>query len=277
MDIDRPLILIRGGGDLATGVAARLHRSGFAVLVTEIPQPLAVRRLVALAEAVFAGAVKIEDLTGRRAENLEEAVQFLKSGDIPVLVDPTAECRSDLNFLALIDGRMTKEPPDMGIDSAPFVVGLGPGFVAGENCHAVIETNRGHHMGRVYWAGSAERDTAVPEMVSGHDVDRVLRAPVSGQVRVGTKLGSLLKQGEQIAIVGDQSFPAPFDGALRGLIHDGVDVENGTKIGDLDPRGEVSLCYEISDKSLAVGGGVLEALLSSTEIRSRLAGSSASD
>lgn len=265
--MSRPLVLLRGGGDLATGVAARLYRCGFDLVVTEIPRPLAVRRLVALAEAVYAGETVVEDLRARRVADPTEARAALAEGVIPVLVDPEAACREALAPVALVDGRMRKRPPEIGLEAAPMVVGLGPGFTAGVDCHAVVETQRGHHLGRVFWEGSAAPDTGVPEPVRGHDVDRVLRAPAPGEVEGRVPLGSVVHKGEVIARVGGVPLVAPFDGVLRGLVHDGLTVEAGTKIGDLDPRAEPRYCWEISDKALAVGGGVLEALLSRPDIR----------
>lgn len=266
-----PLVLIRGGGDLATGVAVRLRRSGFAVVVAEIERPLAVRRRVALAEAVYEGSIKIEDVTGRRAQASEDVAGILEAGEIPVLIDPEARSRESLKPLALVDGRMRKAPPEIGREAAPFVVGLGPGFTAGVDCHAVIETNRGHRMGRVIWEGQAEPDTAVPEAVAGYDVDRVLRAPASGVIRSLKSIGDLVDAGEAIVEIGGKPLQAPFDGALRGLLHDGLTVDEGSKVGDLDPRKDPSYCFLISDKALAVGGGVLEALLSQPAIRTALA------
>ncbi len=267
-----PLVLVRGGGDLATGAAVRLHRCGFAVVVTEIERPLAVRRRVALAEAVYAGSITIEEVTGRRAAAAEAVAAILEAGEIPVLVDPEACSREVLAPLALVDGRMRKAPSEIGLEAAPFVVGLGPGFTAGVDCHAVVETKRGHRLGRVIWNGQAEPDTGVPGRVAGYDVDRVLRAPASGVIRGLKAIGDLVQAGEAIAEIEGAVLLAPFDGALRGLLHDGLAVEVGAKIGDLDPRKDPSYCFLISDKSLAVGGGVLEALLSQPAIRSALGG-----
>ena len=266
-----PLVLIRGGGDLATGVVARLWRSGFWVVITEIEQPLAVRRLVALAEAVYVNEFVVEDLHARRAGLIAEAQLTLSQGLIPVLVDPEAASRGELRPAALVDGRMRKQPPELGIDSAPLVIGLGPGFVAGETCHAVVETNRGHQMGRVMWTGTTEPDTQVPDPVGGHAANRVLRAPASGVFEGRVGLAEPVQQGDLLASVGSAELRAPFKGIVRGLLHDGVKVSKGLKVGDLDPRGDPALCRLISDKALAVGGGVLEALLSRAEIRKQLA------
>jgi len=265
--MERPLIIIRGGGDLATGVAVRLHRCGFDIVVLEIRQPLAVRRGVAFAEAVYEGRIDVGGVQGVFVSDLEQIQQLRTAGVVPVLVDPEASLIAHLRTTGLVDGRMRKSPPETTLDSSQFTIGLGPGFTAGVNCHAVIETNRGHGMGQVIWQGSAEPDTGVPEAVAGLDVDRVMRAPVSGLIEGGKEIGSMIKSGDEIVRVGGVSVEAPFDGALRGLVHDGVRIEAAAKIGDLDPRGEPAYCFSISDKALAIGGGVLEALLSQPNIR----------
>jgi xanthine dehydrogenase accessory factor len=266
-----PLVLLRGGGDLATGVAARLWRSGFRVVVTEIEQPLAVRRLVSLAEAIYEGETTVEDLRGQRAEDASEVDGMLGQGFIPVLVDPSADSRHELAPEAIVDARMTKTAPSLLIDSAPLMVGLGPGFLAGEDVHVVVETNRGHRMGRVTWEGSAQPDTGVPDPVNGQDLARVLRAPAAGVFESAAEIGSLVRSGAQLAKMDGAFLIAPFDGALRGLLHSGIEVSEGMKVGDLDPRADLSVCSLISDKSLAVGGGVLEAMLSQPAIREQLA------
>ncbi|MBN1266660.1 MAG: EF2563 family selenium-dependent molybdenum hydroxylase system protein [Anaerolineales bacterium] len=264
------LIVLRGGGDLATGVAARLFHCGFDVVVTEIAQPLAVRRLVALSEAVYRNEVVIEDLRGRLVESAGQALQTIKEGVIPVLVDPSAESCNTLQPLAVVDCRMLKRAPESGVDPAPFVVGLGPGFTAGMDCHVVIETNRGHYLGRVIREGTTEKDTGVPGKVGGQAARRVLRAPVDGILQERAELGTIVKEGDIIAEVDGQAVRAPFDGALRGLLPGGTHVTQGLKIGDVDPRGDVKICSLISEKSLAIAGGVLEALLSQPGIRTAL-------
>jgi len=270
MTAGAPLVLIRGGGDLATGAAARLHRAGFAVVVTELRQPLVLRRTVALAEAVYLGETSVEDLTGRRVGSPAQALEQAQSGVIPVLIDPECDSCGELRPVALVDARMRKKPNELGLGAAGLVVGLGPGFVAGEDSHAVVETKRGHRLGRVLWDGSAEADTRIPEAIGGHAARRVLRAPVDGAVETQHDIGALLTEGQVVALVGGVEVRAPFDGVLRGLIHPGLTVPAGTKIGDVDPRGDVSYCLEISDKALAIGGGVVEALLTRRDIRRRL-------
>ncbi len=272
MTAHHPLIVVRGGGDLATGVVARLHRAGFAVVVLEVEQPLAVRRLVALAEAIYAGQAAVEELRGRRIDHSDEAWPVIEEGAIPVLVDGKGACIPDLSPLALVDARMRKAPNELGIKAAPFVVGLGPGFTAGVDGHAVVETMRGHHLGRVFWAGGAAADTGVAEPVAGKGPERVLRAPRSGIMRGESVLGELVDRHQTIASIDGGEIRAPFRGALRGLLHDGLQVQAGDKVGDIDPRSEPRFCREISDKALAVGGGVLEALLFNADIRSQLGG-----
>lgn len=266
----KPLVLIRGGGDLASGVALRLHRSGFSILITEVRQPLAVRRAVSFAEAIYTGETRVEELSGRQINSRDEISKAIADGVIPVLIDPRLEILEQLSVVALIDARMRKRAPELGMEAAQVVIGLGPGFTAGLDCHAVVETNRGHWMGRVLWDGSAEKDTGVPEPVLGFDVDRVLRSPAEGVLTGGKPIGTRIIAGDEIARVGAEPVQAPFQGVLRGLIHDDLEVRAGMKIGDLDPRGVVEHCFSASDKALAVGGGVLEALLSFENIREAL-------
>lgn len=264
-------VLIRGGGDLASGVAARLHRAGLQVLITELPNPLVVRRLVAFAEAVYAGETTVGGITARLAENFVAAEEILGEGKIAVLVDPDMEILADFKPLVLVDGRMRKEPPEVGMEAAPLVIGLGPGFVAGENCHAVVETMRGHNLGRVIWEGSAQADTGIPDAIGNTREERVLRAPADGRLAARAAICDHVEKGDLIAVVSEVAVVAPFMGVLRGLVHEGVEVKKGMKIGDVDPRDDPRYCTTISDKSLAVGGGVMEAVLSRADIRERLA------
>ncbi len=255
------LCLIRGGGDLATGVAYRLHRAGFPIIVTELAQPVALRRTVSFAEAIYAGEVEVEGVRARRAMTVSAALRLAAEGYVPVIVDDDGKALADVRPMAVVDGRMAKVNLGTQITDAPLVIGLGPGFTAGVACHAVIETCRGHHLGRVIWKGAATPDTGKPEAVNGHAGDRVLHAPRAGVLRVQRAIGDMVTGGEVLAEVDGAPVQAPFAGVLRGIAHDGLVVTSGMKIGDVDPRGVQEYCFEISDKALAVGGGVLEALL----------------
>jgi xanthine dehydrogenase accessory factor len=267
------LVLIRGAGDLASGVAARLHRSGFPVVMTELPAPLLVRRTVCFGEAVWDGATTVEGITARLFPDADAALAALAmpSTDrfIPVLVDPEATSRPALAPRVLIDARMTKGAPrhetarraESSITDAPLVLALGPGFTARVDCHAVIETHRGHMLGRVYWQGSALPNTGVPGEVGGESANRVLRAPVDGVLTGRASIADRVEEGQIVATVNGVPIHAGCAGVLRGLIRDGVQAAAGMKVGDIDPRAEPEHCYLISDKSLAVAGGVLEAIL----------------
>ena len=274
------LILLRGGGDLATGVAYRLHKAGFPLIVLELPDPLVVRRRVALATAVAEGHITVEDLRAVRVATADEALHLASTGVIPVLVapdlpapllhSPLATRHSPLpdsslvtrhSSLILIDARMAKRNLDTRIDQAPLVIALGPGYTAGVDCHAVIETNRGHHLGRVLWHGAAEANTGTPGIVAGKGAERVLRAPAAGIVTWRKEIGDHVRQGELLGEVDGQAVVAPFDGVARGLIAPGTAVPARLKIGDIDPRGDVATCFTISEKALAIGGGVVEAVL----------------
>jgi xanthine dehydrogenase accessory factor len=263
-------VLIRGGGDLASGVALRLFRAGFQVIITELPQPMAVRRLVSFGEAVYSGEITVEEVTAQRAKDYEHAREILSGAQIPVLIDPEAESRDHFDPRVLVDGRMTKRAPDLGMDAAALVIGLGPGFVAGKNCHAAVETNRGHRLGRVIWQGAPQTDTGTPDSVANHRAERVLRAPADGIFRTQAKICDHLEPGDLIAEIHGEAIRAPFRGVLRGLLHSGLVVRSGLKVGDLDPRDDPSCCTLVSDKALAVGGGVMEAILSRPDLRPHL-------
>jgi xanthine dehydrogenase accessory factor len=257
------LLVLRGGGDLATGVAYRLHRAGFPLLVLELERPLVVRRYVALATAVLESTITVEGLHGQRVETLTEALTLAPTGAIPVLVSSQLPDWSPMDraATAVIDARMAKRNIDTRINQAPLVVALGPGFVAGLDCHAVIETMRGHRLGRVIWEGPALANTGTPGIVAGKGAERVLRAPTGGLVAWQSTIGDRVRAGAVLGHVGGQPVVAPFAGVLRGLIAAGTTVPANLKIGDLDARNERDACFTISDKALAIGGGVLEAIL----------------
>jgi len=257
------LVILRGGGDLATGIAYRLHKAGFPLLVLELKRPLVVRRTVALATAVLEGQITVEELHGQRVETVTEAITLAQTGVIPVLVAPTLPDWSEVDMrpTAIIDARMAKRNIDTRIDQAPLVVALGPGFTAGVDCHAVIETMRGHRLGRVIWQGAALPNTGTPGLVAGKGAERVLRAPVAGVVVWQAAIGDSVETGAVLGHVAGQPVVAPFAGVLRGLIASGTAVPANLKIGDLDARNDRDACFTISDKALAIGGGVLEAVL----------------
>jgi xanthine dehydrogenase accessory factor len=255
------LALIKGAGDLATGVAARLHRSGFPVVMTELPNPLMVRRTVAFGEAVYEREVAVEGIRARRVSDVASARAALLERVIPVLVDPQTACLAELAPTVLIDAIMAKHNTGTRLSDAAIVVALGPGFAAGVDCHAVIETNRGHRLGRAIYEGGAEPDTGRPGRIAGRTDERIIRAPVSGVIEDRAAIGDRVVEGQIVASVGGQEVSAGCSGVLRGLVRPGAFVPAGEKIGDVDPRADPSHCYLISDKALAIAGGVLEAIL----------------
>ena len=262
-----PLVLIRGGGDLASGVALRLHRTGYKIAILELEKPLAVRRTVSFSEAVYEGLQTVEGVTARlvSADQLQDT---MGAGEIPVLVDPNANILRN-QFLTsprstfVIDARLLKIVPEPLSADVALHIGLGPGFSAGENCHAVVETRRGHTLGRVYWSGSAQSDSGQPE----GDPRRVLRAPHEGVLSAYANISDHVVEGQKIAEVESKTesqiteIISPIKGILRGLVRSGLEVTERMKIGDIDPRDDVSFSVLVSDKALSVGGGVLEAIL----------------
>lgn len=260
------LILIRGGGDLATGVAIRLIRSGLRVVITELPQPLAVRRTVSFAEAVYAGEVTVEGIHAQCVTDPTDSLRILAifgKQKVPVLVDPDCITAKALHPAVIVDGRMTKRPPEPIGYIPGLYIGLGPGFIAGKNCQAAIETRRGPTLGRVFWSGGPDPDTGQPEGIQA----RVLRSPAGGEFNARTSICEHIEQGQVVAEIGGQTIIAPFAGILRGLIHPGLAVTQGMKIGDIDSGDDPGLCQMVSDKALSIGGGVLEAILSKPELR----------
>ncbi len=264
------LVLIRGGGDLASGVAVRLHRSGFQVVITEHAHPIVYRRSVAFAEAVYKGRVEVEGICAELLFDPDALKSALRSGIIPVLVDPDLDCLEAIQPEIIVDARMRKEPPGRGKELATLVIGLGSGFVADDNCHAVVETNREYDLGRVIWSGAPKLDPDGTGEIKGIEAERILRAPADGELVSGGTIGDRVKKGEVVALVSGQAVLAPINGVLRGLLRPGTLVAGGMKIGDVDPRDNPDLVNWISDRSRAIGGGVLEAILSCPDLRSGL-------
>lgn len=253
-------VLIRGGGDLASGVAAVLHRKGWRVLICELPAPLVVRRKVSFAEAIWEGSCKVEGIEAFLAQNASEIEDIFSRKAIPVLIDPEMKILENMSFDAIVDGRMLKRYEENPLFGSVPVIGLGPGFIAGGNCDAVIETNRGSTLGQVIFTGSAQENTGIPGIVNGYGLERVLYAPDAGVLETYVEIGDKVAQGQPIGKVGNTIFCAPFNGVVRGLARGGLFLQKGIKVGDIDPRMDVSMCYTISDKALLIGEGVLKAL-----------------
>jgi xanthine dehydrogenase accessory factor len=254
-------IIIKGGGDLASGVAWRLHHCGFKVLITEIETPLAVRRKVSFCEAVYEGVTEVEGVGASLIHSVEEAQRIWEQHRIPILIDPSCSAKDRVQPPVLIDAILAKKNLGTSLRDAPLVIALGPGFQAGTDAHFVVETNRGHRLGRVISEGTAEPDTGIPGSVLGHAADRVLRAPANGVWQNRLDIGDTVQKGDPVGTVGDTDVPASISGILRGLIHAGITVRKGLKIGDIDPRFERENCFTISEKALAIAGGVLEGIL----------------
>jgi xanthine dehydrogenase accessory factor len=258
---DRPRVVVRGGGELASGAVRLLFLSGFPVLVLERPSPLAVRRLVSFAEAVFAGEVEVEGVRARRVDPREVETALRTRAFVPVSVDPEGACLHTSGARVLVDARMAKRNLGTRREDAAFVVGLGPGFAAGVDVHAVVETQRGPGLGRVIWSGRAEPDTAEPAMVGGESERRILRAPRAGVFGGRCRIGDVVGPGAVVGDVAGEPVKAAMAGLVRGLIADGVRVNPGEKVGDVDPRGGAVDPAAVSDKARAVAAGVLEAVL----------------
>ena len=255
------LVLIKGAGDLATGTAVRLHRAGFPVVMTDIAQPTAVRRTVAFSQCIYDGVTEVEGITARRAANGEEASAILAAGEIPVLVDPEARILDELPFGAVVDAILAKRNLGTSLTDAPIVLALGPGFTAGVDCHGVVETMRGHDLGRLILEGSAIPNTGVPGDVGGYTRERIIRAPADGPFEPVARIGQKVELGDVVAKVNGVPVAAQLTGIVRGVLPAGIPVTKGMKSGDIDPRCEVRHCFTVSDKARAIGGGVLEGIL----------------
>lgn len=255
------LVVIRGAGDIATGIGLRLWHSGLKTILLDLPHPTAIRRTVCFSQAILYGNWTVEDATATYAATPAEALALAEAGGIAILRDETAACLAVLRPDAVVDAILAKENLGTHITDAPVVVAVGPGFTAGVDCHAVVETRRGHDLGRVLLSGSAQPNTGIPGTIGGYSEERVLRAPAAGIFRQEQEIGALVQAGQIVGYVGDAPMACRIGGVLRGILPDGTPVYAGMKSGDVDPRGDVSYCYRVSDKALAVGGGVLEACL----------------
>lgn len=254
------LVLIKGAGDLATGIAYRLFRSGFQVVMTELVQPMVIRRTAAFAEAIFSGQAVVEGVIAVKTE-FADVLTVINKGQIPVVVDPEGMLVKELQPLVVVDAILAKKNIGTNVQDASIVIGVGPGFTAGKDVHAVVESKRGHYLGRVITEGSAAPDTGIPGDIGGYSKERILRAPCSGTFKGLSQIGDQIGVGQIVAYVDDEPVIASIAGTLRGLLHDQLMVNEGLKIGDIDPRCILEHCFSISDKARSIGGGVLEAIL----------------
>ena len=264
------LIVIKGAGDLATGIACRLYQSGFQVLLTEIAQPTTVRCTVAFSQAVYRGEAEVEGIRAILAGSPEEALTLTREGRVAVLTDPEASCVRLLRPAGVVDAILAKQNLGTTRTDAPVVVGVGPGFTPGVDCHAAVETQRGHNLGRVLLDRPPAPNTGIPGEIGGYTVERLLRAPADGRFQPVAVIGETVTAGQVVAYVAGVPITAEISGVLRGLLPEGTPVFAGMKSGDVDPRCQRSHCFSVSDKARAVGGGVLEALLCGLKARGLL-------
>ena len=259
------LVVIRGAGDIASGIALRLRRAGMQVVMCDLAVPTSIRRTVCFSEAIRLGEVRVEDVRGVLCEDVEAARTVVAAGDVAVIVDPDAACVPALAPDALVDAILAKRNLGTTRDMAPVVIGVGPGFTALQDCDAAVETMRGHHLGRVYYGGPPIPNTAVPGLIGGYAGERVMRAPADGVFEPCVEIGAQVRAGDVCATVAGEPMRATIDGVVRGLLQAGVPVRAGMKSGDVDPRCHPEYIESSSDKALAVGGGVLEAILALTD------------
>ena len=256
------LVLLRGGGDIATGIAYVLYNAGFKIIITEIARPSTIRRSVALSDAIYNGKKVVENLTCVKVNNVDEAKGILVDNNIPILIDENLNNIQVIKPDILVDSILAKKNLGTNINMANLVIGIGPGFYASKDCHYVIETMRGHNLGRVIKEGSTLPNTGIPGLIANHSKDRVIHAEVTGKIRNIKNISDIVKKDEIIAYIDDFKVKATIDGILRGLIADGFEVEKGLKIADIDPRiDEQNNCWTISDKARSIGGAVLMTIL----------------
>lgn len=260
------LVVIKGAGDIASGIALRLFHAGMKIVMTEIPAPTSIRRTVCFSQAIPLKRVQVEDVTAIYAESVDKVEEILQLGAIAVLADPVAACIRTLQPDVVVDAILAKRNLGTAITDAPVVIGVGPGFCAGTDCHAAVETMRGHYLGRVIASGCPIPNTNVPGLIGGFAGERVLRAPADGIFHQCMDIGTLVHAGDVAGTVNGAAMRCTIDGVLRGILAEGTPVHKGMKSGDIDPRCEVEHCYCASDKALAVGGGVLEAILRLTNV-----------
>lgn len=257
------LVIVRGGGDLASGVIYKLYQCGYRILILECEKPSAIRREVAFCDAVYDGIKEVEGVVCRRISGTEECEKIWEQGEIPLLVDEDASVIPALHPAVVIDAILAKKNLGTSREMAPLTIALGPGFEAGKDVDFVVETKRGHQLGRIIRNGAAIPNTGIPGIIGGYGKERVIHAPVSGRIRNLSNIADLLEKGQTIAMIGNTPVAASLTGVLRGIIHDGYEVFQGMKIADIDPRKEEKQnCYTISDKARCIAGGVLEIIIS---------------
>jgi xanthine dehydrogenase accessory factor len=255
------MIVIKGAGDLASGIAVRLAHCGYRIVMTDLPHPTSIRRTVCFSEAILKGTFAVEDVIAEYAPDISLIPAIHEREHIAVLADPEAECIKALRPEVVVDAILAKRNLGTKMSDAPVVIALGPGFTAGVDCHAVIETMRGHDLGRVILEGSAEPNTGIPGNISGFTTERVLRAQKDGVFTELHHIGDIVEKGEPVAEVDGEPICAMISGVIRGLLPTGTPVHSGMKSGDIDPRPVQAHCYTVSDKARAIGGGVLEVIL----------------
>jgi xanthine dehydrogenase accessory factor len=260
--MSRPVVLVRGSGDVGSAVAVVLHRAGYGVAIHEIAAPFAPRRGMAFADAVFDGSCELDGVTARRVDDVVALGAALAAGaEIAVTTAPIEAVVGALSPAVLVDARMRKRArPESQLQLAPLTIGLGPNVVAGETTHLAIETQWGDHLGDVLREGATRALGGEPRSFEGHARDRFVYAPVAGVLRTSAEIGQRVVTGEVVATIGEEELRAPLDGILRGLTHDGVPVEQGTKVVEVDPRGDVSKVVGLGPRPLRIGEGVLAAI-----------------
>lgn len=255
------LVLIKGAGDLATGVAHRLRRCGFDIVMTEIEEPTTVRRTVAFSQAIYDKTVEVEGIKATSVENIEMIKENIANGIISVIVDKEANIIKELKPDVVVDAIIAKKNTGTSINDAPIVIAVGPGFEAGVDCQLVIESKRGHYLGKVITEGKAIPNTGIPGNIGGHTVGRIIRATSDGIIYPVAKIGDYVEEGQVVAYVDKTPVYASISGIVRGMLQEGITVFKGMKSGDIDPRCEKEHCFTISDKARSIGGGVLEGIL----------------
>lgn len=260
--IEETIVVVRGGGDIATGIIQKLVHAGFKVAILETDRPLAIRRTVAACNAVYFGDYQVEDLKFKKVDQAEDCVKIWQQNEVPLLIDPAGKSLALLKPTVVVDAILAKKNLGTHRQMAPFTVGLGPGFSAPQDVNVVVETMRGHTLGRLFFEGRALPNTGVPGVLGGKSAERVIHSPASGKVSHVRVIGDYVAKGELLFYVGDTPVYSPLDGTLRGEIAEGLTIPQGLKCGDVDPRPAESVdCFTISDKARALGGAVLEAVL----------------